>query len=63
MTIEEKIHIMETLWDDLCKKAESIPSPLWHKNILQERENRIKTGEEALLDWEIAKKQIRDKVS
>jgi len=24
MSIEEKIRTMETIWDDLCKKAESI---------------------------------------
>jgi hypothetical protein len=62
MTTEEKIQTMETLWEDLCRKAEDVPSPLWHKGVLQEREERIKTGEEVFLDWESAKKQIREKV-
>ena len=59
MTTEEKIQTMETIWDDLCKKAESIPSPSWHKKVLQEREDRIKKGEEEFVDWNSAKKHIR----
>jgi len=27
MSIEEKFQTMETIWDDLCKKADSISSP------------------------------------
>lgn len=63
MTTEEKIQTMETIWDDLCKKAESIPSPLWHKKILRERENRIQNGEEEFIDWNSAKKYILDTIS
>ncbi len=63
MTTEEKIQTMETIWDDLCQKAESIPSPSWHKKVLQEREDRIKKGDEEFVDWNSAKKQIQDKIS
>ncbi len=63
MTTEEKIQTMETIWDDLCKKAESIPSPSWHKKVLQEREDRIKMGDEKFVNWNNAKKHIRDKIS
>ena len=42
MSIEEKIRTMETIWDDLCRKADSIPSPSWHEEVLTEREERIK---------------------
>jgi hypothetical protein len=33
MSKEDKIYAMETIWDNLCQKAESIPSPSWHKDI------------------------------
>ena len=62
MSTEEKIRTMETIWDDLCKKAESLLSPSWHKNILHEREERIKDGDDEFVDWDKAKKHIRDKV-
>ncbi len=63
MSTEEKIRTMEIIWDDLCKKAESIPSPSWHKDILDEREKAIETGEEEFIDWNKAKKQIEDEIS
>jgi hypothetical protein len=58
MSIEEKIQAMETIWDDLCKQAEGIPSPSWHEKVLKERENGIANGEEDFIDWAIAKKNI-----
>ncbi|MFQ5329283.1 MAG: addiction module protein [Thermodesulfobacteriota bacterium] len=63
MTTEEKIQTMETIWDDLCRKADSIPSPSWHKKVLDEREDRIKKGDEEFVDWNSAKNNIRDKIS
>ena len=63
MSIEEKIQTMEAVWDNLCKKADSLSSPLWHKNILHEREKRIKNGDEKFVDWNKAKKYIHDKTS
>lgn len=60
MSTEEKIQTMETLWDDLCKKADSLSSPSWHKDILNEREKRIKNGDDEFVDWEKAKKHIHE---
>ena len=62
MSIEEKIRAMETIWDDLCKKADSITSPTWHKDVLNEREAQIQNGKEQFMDWNQAKDYIRKKV-
>jgi hypothetical protein len=62
MSIEEKIRAMEIIWDDLCKKADSISAPAWHKDVLIEREDQIKNGNAEFMDWNEAKKHIRDKV-
>ena len=56
MSIEEKIRTMETIWDDLCRKADSILSPSWHEEVLTKREERIKKGGEEFIDWSSAKK-------
>jgi len=63
MSTEEKIRIMETIWEDLCKKADSLSSPSWHKNILHKREEQVKNGDDEFIDWGKAKKHIRDSVS
>ena len=44
MSIEDKIRTMEIIWDNLCQTAKDIPSPSWHKNILDEREMAIENG-------------------
>ncbi len=62
MTIAEKLQTMEFLWDDLCHNAESIKSPKWHKDALLKREQDIKDNKDSFVDWEQAKKDIRDSV-
>jgi len=54
MSIEQKFQVMETIWDDLCKRTDNIPSPIWHKNILDEREQQLKIGEDEFIDWNTA---------
>jgi len=61
MSTEEKIQVMETIWDDLCKKAD-ISSPIWHGKVLHDREERVKTGDEKFVDWEKAKKNIQNSI-
>jgi len=63
MSIEEKIQIMETIWDDLCKNADSILSPPWHEIVLNDRENRISNGEDVFDDWQSAKKNIENSIT
>ena len=53
---------MEALWDDLCRR-DAVPVPQWHKAILDQRERLIKKGKARFIDWEIAKKQIRKRIS
>jgi tRNA(Arg) A34 adenosine deaminase TadA len=54
MTVEEMIQAMETIWDDLCERANNLSSPAWHAEILTEREAAIERGEDEFIDWETA---------
>jgi len=62
MSIEEKLQAMESIWDDLCNKAEGIASPSWHKELLDEREEGIKRGDDEFIDWDTARKKIRKEI-
>ncbi len=62
MTIFDKLHAMEQIWDDLCRNPENVPSPNWHSNILQAREGRVKAGSSQFTDWAEAKEKIRNSV-
>jgi hypothetical protein len=63
MSIEEKFQTMETIWDDLCKKADSISSPPWHEKVLNDRENAISNGEDVFIDLPSAKKNIEKSIA
>jgi len=62
MTTEEKIKVMEMLWDDLCRSAPDFSSPSWHEDVLKGREQRIKEGKDQFVDWDQAKKDIRNSI-
>ena len=40
-----------------------LESPAWHEDVLRDREAKIKSGTEKFMDWETAKKQLRDKLT
>jgi len=63
MTIPEKLRLMEALWADLSRHEDEVESPAWHGAVLKEREARVKCGEESFMDWETAKKQLRDRLT
>ena len=63
MTIAEKLRAMEALWADLSRDEAQLESPAWHEDALREREANIQSGKETFIDWETAKKQLRDKLT
>ena len=62
MSTAEKLRLMEDLWQDLSAKEEELASPSWHGEVLTERERLTASGEEKLISWEVAKKQLRDEL-
>ena len=62
MTIQEKLAAMEALWEDLSRSPETIESPEWHKEILDDRQQRVADGTAHFEDWETAKAKIREKL-
>jgi hypothetical protein len=62
MSVEEKLQAMEALWEDLSHNA-ALESPAWHEEVLVERERQLEAGEARFIDWELAKADIRKRVS
>jgi len=56
----EKLKIIEMLWNDLAGD-ESLPSPDWHAEELKETEKDFSAGRIEVMDWEDAKKKLRDR--
>lgn len=58
MTLEDKLQAMDLLWADLSRNAPDEATPEWHGEVLLERERRVASGEERVIDWEEAKRQL-----
>jgi hypothetical protein len=61
MTLPEKLRLMEALWADLSRHAEAMELPAWHAQALRETEQRVADGKEIALDWDAAKKTLRER--
>ena len=55
LPIEQKIRVMETLWDDLRERFEQAGIPDSVKRLLDERRARVQSGQAQLLDWDSIK--------
>lgn len=59
LSIEEKLQVMEAIWQDLTAEEQVFQSPEWHLEALKETEKRYTEGKESVLDWDDAKKELR----
>lgn len=62
MTVSEKLRALEDIWDDLCHTQDAIPSPAWHTDVLQAREQKIQNGKAKLLDVPEAKRRVWEQI-
>ena len=62
MSRVEKLMALEALWEDLSRNEAEFVSPDWHREELAATEERVKSGQETYLDWETAKKQLRERL-
>jgi hypothetical protein len=60
MSTQEKLRAIEEIWADLERTPEAVPSPDWHGEVLREREEKLRRGEEKFIDWPEAKRRIRE---
>jgi hypothetical protein len=56
----EKLKLMEVLWEELSHPGSDFESPTWHAQELAVTEQRLAEGKEQILDWETAKKPLRN---
>jgi putative addiction module component (TIGR02574 family) len=52
---KEKMRIMEAIWEDLRSRAEDVPVPQWHKDLLDSRDEAVRSGREAVLEGDAVK--------
>lgn len=60
---EEKLKLMEALWEDLSRDPDALESPAWQEEEIRKTRERLERGEEEILDWPEVKQELREKFS
>jgi len=63
MTVVEKLRLMEALWADLSRHEADVELPARHGQILRETGKRVADGKEVAVEWETAKRDLRERFS
>jgi putative addiction module component (TIGR02574 family) len=60
LNVNERLKLVEDLWDSIASSPESLPVADWHKKELDRREAAHSQNPEPALPWEDAKERIRE---
>lgn len=63
MTVEEKLGLIERIWEDLRAKEDQIPVPEWHLEILRERQQLVAEGKAEFVDLDAFKKLVDEEIA
>jgi hypothetical protein len=61
MSADEKLRLMEALWESLSREEARLESLPWHKEALLETIVRHNAGKELQIDWDAAKRELRNR--
>ncbi|NBC25668.1 MAG: acyl-protein synthetase [Bacteroidetes bacterium] len=59
MSLEEKLRLIELIWQDISVNEDQISVPESHKAQLEKRAQMVREGKSKFIDWEQAKKEIK----
>ena len=62
-SVTEKLLLMERLWAELSRRPSEVPIPDWHGEILDARRKAVEKGSTSFMDWEVAKRELRERFS
>ena len=63
LNIEERLELIESLWESLVTDPSNIPVTDAQKRILDERLDAIDAGDDAGIPWKVVKARILKKLS
>ena len=58
MSVQEKVRLLESVWDSLCSKSGDVRSPEWHREVLEARKRRLAEGQATVSPWKEAKARL-----
>lgn len=63
LNVEERLDLIEALWESLRSDPSQIPVPDSHKAILDERLDEIDAGDDAGIPWDEVLRRVRKRLA
>ncbi|MGH8247118.1 MAG: addiction module protein [Gammaproteobacteria bacterium] len=60
LSVEEKVDYVQSLWDLIAAKPDTVPVPDWHREVINERLNEAKPGSGK--SWDQVRNDLRAKL-
>ena len=58
LSVSEKLALVNRIWSSLQRSPEDVPSPDWHKDVIEERLRRLESGEAKVSPLAEVKKRL-----
>lgn len=58
LTVAEKVQLLESVWQSLCRQSGDVQSPDWHQEVLDERRRRLEDGRATVSPWADARARL-----
>ena len=58
LPLRDKLQIMEEIWNDMRRRVENLSAPDAHRQLLDARRARVRSGAAALRNWDEVKHSI-----
>lgn len=62
MKLADESEAMESLWADISRWPADLPSPAWHRDVLDERRRLVAEWKLKLLDWDAVIASLREEL-
>jgi putative addiction module component (TIGR02574 family) len=62
LSVEEKLDYVESLWDRIAARAETVPVPDWHRELIEQRTHEGQAGSDNGRSWDDFREELRAKL-
>jgi putative addiction module component (TIGR02574 family) len=62
LTVEEKLDYVESLWDRIAARPETVPVPDWHLDVIEQRTHEGHADSQNGRSWDDFREELRTKL-
>ena len=60
LSVNQKVQLVQELWDQIAMFPERLPVPSWHCAELEKRQSEWESSPDTSEDWDVVRKRLRE---